>query len=1644
MSVHYKFKAALDFSTVTFDGIHISVTDLKKEIIEQKRLGKNVDFDLQIQNAQTKEVYADENTLIPKNTSVIVARIPITEKKRSAGGPPGPSFGRERFAHQQRAHLANLPPASAGKGIDLTSMDATEEEKIKAMMSQSTADYDVSRYMKIRGQTQHGKIPDGYTCYKCHQSGHWIKNCPMASHEDNVKKSTGIPRSFMVHVDGPQVPGALITPEGLYAVPAIDHEAYSGKGKSARSEPPPKPKIPEELICPLCQDLLTDALLVPCCATSYCDECIRSALLDSDDQECPGCHEKETSPNDLIPNRFLRTAVNAFKNETGYSKPVKLPDKPPDPVVSPRKEAQEAAAAERKLSTSLDRLDELPDDLFPHSPRRIDEADDAIDSKDIYDFNDGSIPSPFTKDGDNPHPAPNMHPPPHSQQHQFHGHHGGPPSQQPMRDFSRPPPSFHGPPPSYHGHHGGPPQQHDMRMSGGPPPQQQQHPSGGHNEPPPPGFGDVPPPGEERGPPQQMRQHGPPPPGHHGRPDDNRGGPPGHMMGGPPGPFNPMQPPPGFPHGPPPGNMQRPPHMGGPPGPFPPGPYPPPQQGYNRPPPPGEMYGPGPGSGPYPMDRHRDDYRGRGPPPSRSRPYLGRDSRIGGRFPNDENRPGTIDDPLKEFERIMREKDRRKQQQQQMGLKKRSNSRSPPPGHTPPLRRASSRSPSPFIRKRSLSPPPLSSSYNTRTPPLLAPPLRRPPPQRSRSRSPRDREPPPRERERLRSISPHSRRRSPRRAPPYSPSPPSTSSRFVKKDLIKDDPYYDHHTTSSGSRLDERDREMRDRDGRGDHRDRDRDSRHSSRHLLPPPSSGSKHHSSSKEYEESGYRGDRYVSPAGGGRHHEGHRDRYDYNKSSSSSRGHPSSHHHSHHSSHHRGPSPGPGMNRDKTSGLENPPPRRIYEYEPSVPPHAAGQESTALLPTPTTQQQQQVPPSLFDLNITPPGVKPYVDNSTDRDVKKPVISEEASTKVVAEVGGVGLSSQEEKKEHKRRKSSEEKKLKKEKKKHKKEKKEEKKKEKSKRKRSKDDPAEMIPLDVLGITVAESLLPPQALAIGATGVLDVDKTVKLTAPCDSTVKSPDRPVSADGTGILKQEGGEMTGRDLGDKLLGGDEFPSDNNSSKPLVPIPASKWDLLDDEGDGNMTADVMGDTSLIGSEEKHETKVPIDVLRRAENVIFDKLTPVTVQSISVSVTDAGNGKSKKVTLTDIGTLPPEMDASDDVGTDDDKGSKGLSSAVYRKPVRDRLGYKVSEDEALRSKDDRRDLDKDAREQREEKKYARPAAGRPRSRSRSPIPAKRLRERSRSPEQRRSERERLPDLRPSDREIRTRPRSRDRICDDRDRDRIRDRERDVEFRDRNSRRSRSRERERERESLRERDRRRSRSRSPRRLDDRRRPPASSSAPQPLFSIQVSRSSLRGRSPDRRNRDRGGDSYSRNEDTSGDRGRRRVDDATREPTPPGVDKLSNNTGKSLKDSNKSRSSDTSHDGASGVAAAFSNPFPGGRKGKQRINIKLSSTAKLERESSSSSEEHEEEENAYAQQPQLATPSLFIPDIAAPNILPQLVPASELKSEKSDEDSSTKKKKKTKKRKSDSSSSSSSDSSDEKHKKAKKGKKRKKKKKKKSK
>jgi hypothetical protein len=53
--IHFKFRSALQYETVNFDGDHISLSDLKRAIAKRKGLLKAVDLDFAISNEQTGE-----------------------------------------------------------------------------------------------------------------------------------------------------------------------------------------------------------------------------------------------------------------------------------------------------------------------------------------------------------------------------------------------------------------------------------------------------------------------------------------------------------------------------------------------------------------------------------------------------------------------------------------------------------------------------------------------------------------------------------------------------------------------------------------------------------------------------------------------------------------------------------------------------------------------------------------------------------------------------------------------------------------------------------------------------------------------------------------------------------------------------------------------------------------------------------------------------------------------------------------------------------------------------------------------------------------------------------------------------------------------------------------------------------------------------------------------------------------------------------------------------------------------------------------------------------------------------------------------------------------------------------------------------
>ena len=83
-SILYKFRTGMSYESLPLPGTSARVFDVKRGIVKAKRLessfggaggGSALEFDLQISNAATDEVYDDESAVLPRGTRVIVRRV---------------------------------------------------------------------------------------------------------------------------------------------------------------------------------------------------------------------------------------------------------------------------------------------------------------------------------------------------------------------------------------------------------------------------------------------------------------------------------------------------------------------------------------------------------------------------------------------------------------------------------------------------------------------------------------------------------------------------------------------------------------------------------------------------------------------------------------------------------------------------------------------------------------------------------------------------------------------------------------------------------------------------------------------------------------------------------------------------------------------------------------------------------------------------------------------------------------------------------------------------------------------------------------------------------------------------------------------------------------------------------------------------------------------------------------------------------------------------------------------------------------------------------------------------------------------------------------------------------------------------------
>jgi protein MPE1 len=150
-----------------------------------------------------------------------------------------------------------------------------------------------------------------------------------------VKRTTGIPRSFLKKVEKPTAvandgttdenkrpPGLMVNADGDWVVAEPDKaawEQFQAKAKMSAVAQEEASKGKKELQdrgleCPIDKHLFVEPTKTPCCKTTYCNQCITNALLD-DDLQCPGCGKGGILIDDLVPDVEMAEKVRGYQGE---------------------------------------------------------------------------------------------------------------------------------------------------------------------------------------------------------------------------------------------------------------------------------------------------------------------------------------------------------------------------------------------------------------------------------------------------------------------------------------------------------------------------------------------------------------------------------------------------------------------------------------------------------------------------------------------------------------------------------------------------------------------------------------------------------------------------------------------------------------------------------------------------------------------------------------------------------------------------------------------------------------------------------------------------------------------------------------------------------------------------------------------------------------------------------------------------------------------------------------------------------------------------------------------------------------------------------------------------------------------------------
>ncbi|KAL2757935.1 hypothetical protein ACRALDRAFT_2040258 [Sodiomyces alcalophilus JCM 7366] len=358
-SVFFKFKSQKEPTRVEFDGTGISVFELKRDIILKSGLGDGTDFDLAIYTEDGSEEYDDDTTIIPRSTTVVARRLPAA--KPGAGRGARYVLGKMPVSAKNSARKEQTVKSTVAKPTTnaFTQMSSamTEEEKMAAMFAAQSEQWSAQQEEMSHqtpvfhkgGSKRPANVPDhdppnGYICYRCGEKGHWIQLCPTNDDPEfdnrpRVKRTTGIPRSFLRTVDKSvalaqngdddtkRPSGIMVNADGEFVVAEPDKaswEQFQAKAKSSASAAKAIAMGDKEvqergLACPIDKKMFIEPMKTPCCQKTYCNDCITNALIESD-FVCPHCNADSVLIDDLKPDDEAVKTMNDYLKEKSEPK----------------------------------------------------------------------------------------------------------------------------------------------------------------------------------------------------------------------------------------------------------------------------------------------------------------------------------------------------------------------------------------------------------------------------------------------------------------------------------------------------------------------------------------------------------------------------------------------------------------------------------------------------------------------------------------------------------------------------------------------------------------------------------------------------------------------------------------------------------------------------------------------------------------------------------------------------------------------------------------------------------------------------------------------------------------------------------------------------------------------------------------------------------------------------------------------------------------------------------------------------------------------------------------------------------------------------------------------------------------------------